>query len=237
MSKQEKKKVVIILVITVLLLVGVPWFLNNGDSFLDNGPPKDRVEAILADGLDTTKSTFLDEENRKFEEQIAGEFEKIKILASISGNEVLEIARIYRDVNDYQAAIELYEIVQELGTDDFLVAVDIGDIYLEMGQPTKAAEAYQLGLIKFPSIYELHIGLAKAYKQIPDTPQYVVDDVYRNAILGNVGQYELYEALIDWLEKTDREKDTLQYYEIINKINPQPLLQQRIDNIKNKYQL
>ena len=237
MSKQEKKKVVIILVIAALLLVGVPWFLNNGDSFLDNDAPKDRVEAILEKGLDTTKSIFPADDNKKFEEQIAAELDKVEKLASIDGDEVLQIARIYRDVNDYQAALRLYEIVQELGTDDFLVSVDIGDIYLEMGQPAKAAEAYQLGMIKFPAIYELHLGLANAYKQIPDTPQYVVDDVYRNAILGNVGQYELYEALIDWLEKTDREKDTLQYYEIINKINPQPLLQQRIDDIKNKYQL
>ncbi len=229
------KKLVLLAVIAVILAIAVPFFLTYGDGFLTEKTPTQKTILLLQEGIDTSHSLFTTGENRGFEEEIRVSVQEFKQGATITDEQALEIARILDDLNDNQKALVMYEIAEELNSEDYLLLADKGDLYLELGQPELAAKTYEFAKIEFPSIYELYLGQAKAYMQIPGTPQYVVDDVYRQGLNEIPGQYELYEAFIDWLEKTDRESETIPYYEVINSINPQPLLDQRIAELKSKY--
>lgn len=236
MKKNElNKKFLLLLTVGILLLVSVPLFLTYGDAYLQKDTPTERTVSLLENGIDTSKSLFSTGENRGFEEEIAlsvAEFEEGKTLTA---EKAVELARILHDVKDYEKALVMYELALDLEADDFLVRVHRGDIYRAIGQPEQAAEEYELAKIKFPSLYEIYIGQANAYKDIPGTPQYLVDDIYRAGIAEIPGQYELYEAFVDWLNRTDRESETIQYLEVMNLINPQPLLDQQIEDLKNKY--
>jgi len=236
MKNSQNVKLAILGIIALVLLIAVPLFLTYGDQFLSKSSPTERTIELLEGGVDTSNSLFSSGENRGFEEEIRISVAELEQGATITDEKALNLARILHDIKDYEKALVLYDIALELGSSDFLILVDKGDIYLAQGRYEEAAKQYEKAKIDFPTIYEIYIGQANAYKQIQDTPQYVVDDVYRQGISRIPGQYELYEAFIDWLEKTDRENETIEYYEILNKINPQPLLQERIDELKNKYE-
>ena len=84
-------------------------------------------------------------------------------------------------------------------------------------------------------VFEAYLGLAEAYKLIEGTPDYVIDDIYEESIYRHNGKFDVIEAYIDWLEETDREEETLKYYQMLNQILHQPALEEIISDLQQKY--
>jgi tetratricopeptide (TPR) repeat protein len=234
MEKKESSKVLIIVSAAIGLLIAVPLFLKYGDAYLSEASPQEQVLSVLEEGIDYSNSLFSPEDHDGFTQQITNARAEIKEASVMTGDEVLVLARIYKDVRDYDKALRLYAIAEEIGTEDLFLETDMGEIYLLKGEPELAAQQFELSKIRRPGLVESYIGLANAYKEIEGTPQYVIDDVYREGIMEAPGFFEIYEAYVDWLEKTDRAEETLPYLEIMNEIAPQSVLEQKIQTLKNK---
>lgn len=230
-----KKKNLIKYAVMAVIVSGIAVFaVFYADSIGREKPAKDRVISVLEHGINTSGSAYSDEEIRNKAEAINSKLNALYSAENVRVESVVELADMARDLNDYDAALDLYAIADSMNPTDLFYKIDRGWIYLERRQWERARQEFELLKTSFP-VHETYLGLAEAYQNIDGTPRYIIDDIYKEGLQRNFNRSELLSAFIDWLEETDREAETLQYYEIWNNQAPQQVLQEKINRLKHKY--
>ena len=234
MIKEEKKKIMVLGVATIILIVVVPiWF-----SYINKTPktltPQEQVIVIAKDGLDTSNSIMDENDTQEYVDEFNEIYEDIKSNGINDFEQVVQLGFKAKNVRDFYTALALYDIVDLLNPDDKFYLVDKGNIYIELQQWENARQVFEPMRVNFP-VFQAYLGLAKAYQNIDETPDYIIDEIYEEAIYRHNGRFDLLEAYVNFLEKSGREEKALKYYEMMNQIAPQQILEDKINELKQKY--
>lgn len=223
-----------LIVLAVLIIGATTFFVLKSDSL--NGPrtAEAQVQQIVDRGFDTSQSLYIAEETASIKAELDD-----RLARFLDGRErtvlnLLDAARSVRDLRDYDQALALFAVADTMNPQDLFYKIDVGRIYLERQQWEGARAVFEPMKVTWP-VHEAYLGLAEAYKHIEGTPEYVIDQIYEESLYRHDNNFEVAQAYVEWLEATDREDKTLKYYEIMNRINPQPLLEQKIADLKAKY--
>jgi tetratricopeptide (TPR) repeat protein len=218
------------LVIFIVVLFAI--FQPSSDGTSTN--LKKEALAIWGSEIDLSNSLFPEEDHPIVLEQIEEVYNDIQALDQITVEHVVELARQADRIRDYEKALALYELARLQDPEDKYFLVDYGKVYLELQQWENARKIFEPMRIDYP-VYDAYLGLASAYKNIDGTPDYVIDDIYEESLQRHRFRYEVTQAYVKWLEATDREDQTIPYYNILQNASPQELLEKRIEELEQKY--
>jgi len=235
MMKISQNRPVLTLIALALLIVGATtFFVLNADKL--NGPraPEVQVKQIVDRGFDTSHSLYIPEETESIKKNIDERLAKFLDGRERTVLNLIDAARAVSDIRDFDQALALFAVADTMNPQDLFYKIDVGRIYMERQQWEAARAVFEPMKVTWP-VHEAYLGLAEAYKHIEGTPNYVIDQIYEESLYRHDNNFEVVQAYAEWLEKTDREQQTLKYYEIMNRINPQPLLENKIAELKAKY--
>lgn len=233
MDKQQKRILTYSISGAIILLVAL-FAIFQPTTITKKGTLKEQTFEIWGDGVDLSNSLFPPSDYAAVQAEINENVEEIEARETITGEQVVVLAREAYKVRDYNKAEQLFELATTTDFSDKYYLIDYGNMYLEMGQWENARRIFEPMKITYP-VHEAYIGLAQAYKNIEGTPDYVVDAIYEESIQRNFNQFEVVQEYITWLEATDREEKTLPYYQILNEKVPQEALERKIQELKQKY--
>lgn len=231
----NKKNLYVFVGLVVAVIAAVTAFVMAGKSLNESRDPKTKVAQLMAEGVDTSQSLFLPEELPGVLERINTRKQKFVEGTDSTAQNLMDMARLVRDVRDYDLALQLFSIVDTISPPDLFYKLDVANIYLERQQWEDARLVLEPLRQTFP-VREVFIGLATAYKNIDGTPNYVIDEIYEEGLFRTFSDFEVVEAYVKWLEQTGREEKTLPHYELMYEKAPQQILLDRINELKAKYQ-
>lgn len=223
-----------LLVAGVIVIAAASFFALKGDRLDSARSPQAQVQQIWARGLDTSRSLFTPEETVKLKGDADARISKFLSGEDPSAANLVGAARLVRDLRDFDQALALFAVVDTMKHPDLFYRVDMGRIYLDRQQWEEARQVFEPMKDTWP-VHEAYLGLAEAYEHIDGIPDYVIDQIYEESVWRNNGAFEVLEAYAKWLEQTGREEKTLPYYEEMNRLVPQKLLEDKIAALKAKY--
>lgn len=231
----NKKSLYVFVGLVIAVIAAVSVFVLAGKSLNESRDPKTKVARLMEGGVDTSKSLFLAEELPGVLEQIDSRKQKFVEGTDSTAQNLMDMARLVRDVRDYDLALQLFSVVDALTPPDMFYKIDVANIYLERQQWEDARLVLEPMRQTFP-VREVFIGLAKAYQNIEGTPNYVIDEIYEEGLFRTFSDFAVLEEYVIWLEQTGREEKTLPHYELMHAKAPQQVLLDRINELKAKYQ-
>lgn len=219
--------------VTIAVFFGVGVFVWKGNELGHKQNPQSQVAQILQNGIDTSHSLFTPDETQIVLGKAQDRADKFLSGSDATAQNLMDLARLVRDLRDYDKALDLFHVVDTMNAPDLFYKVDEGNIYLERQQWEDARQLYEPLRQTFP-IHEIFIGLAEAYKHIEGTPDYVIEDIYKEGEWRTL-KFEVYEAHAKWLESKGREQETIPLYEYMNQLAPQPIIENKLKELKAKY--
>lgn len=196
--------------------------------------PREQVIAILENEIDFANSLFLPEENENIRAKFNDRLNELRQASGIEAVEVVEIGREAKEIKDFDSAIKLFEIAESMNPEDLFFLVDKGRIYLELQQWENARKVFEPMKVTWP-VFEAYLGLAQAYENIEGTPDYVIDAIYEESIQRHQARFEVVLAYAEWLERSDREKKTIELYQGLQEVQPQPAFENKLKELQEKY--
>lgn len=230
----DKKTLGVLAGIALAVVLAATLFVVKGNELNQSRDPKARVAELMQNGVDTSQSLFLPEETQSVLAKVEERREKFVSGTDSTAQNLMDMARHVRDLRDHDLALELFAVVDTLKPVDIFYKIDVARIYLERQQWEEARKVLEPLRLTLP-IRETFIELAKAYQNIEGTPNYVIDEIYEEGIFRSFEDFEVLEAYVKWLEQTGREEKTIPYYEKMNQKVPQKILEDRIKELKDKY--
>lgn len=233
--KMSTNSPILKLVALALVIIGATtFFVLKSDSL--NGPrsAEAQVQQIVVRGFDTSQSLYIAEETAAIKSDIDQRLAKFLDGRERTVVNLVDAARAVSDLRDFDQALALFAVADTMNPQDLFYKIDVGRIYLERQQWEAARAVFEPMKVTWP-VHEAYLGLAEAYKHITGTPEYVIDQIYEESLYRHDNNFEVAQAYVEWLEETNREEKTIKYYEIMNRINPQPILENKIAELKAKY--
>lgn len=231
---QEQKKLLILAAAALVVIAIVSFFVVNGDRLTTTRTPQAQVEQIWSRGIDTSRSFFTPEEAVMLTGQVEERINKFLSGEDPSAQNLVDAARTVASLRDFDQALALFAVVDTMNHPDLFYKVDVGQIYLERQQWEAARQVFEPMKVTWP-VHEAYIGLALAYQNIEGTPEYVIDEIYNESLFRHRNEFAVMEEYVKWLNKTGREEKTLSLYEEMNRKAPQKILQDKIAELKAKY--
>lgn len=230
----ERSKLLALASLAVVVVLSVSLFVARGQDWGTPRNPQQQVQQIAKRGFSLDKSLFTAEENELVLGDINRRLEEFTSGSNATVENLVDMARKVRDLRDYDQALALFAVADTMNPADLFYKLDIGRIYLERQQWEAARQVFEPMKITWP-VHEAFLGLAEAYKHIDGTPNYVIDQIYEESVFRNNGEFSVLEEYAEWLEKTDRGEKAIPYYEEMFRLVPQPILEQKIADLKAKY--
>jgi tetratricopeptide (TPR) repeat protein len=231
---QEKKKLLVLGVAALVVIALVSFFVMNGDRLTTTRTPQAQVEQIWSRGIDTSRSFFTPEETAMISGNVETRINKFLSGEDPSAQNLTDAARAVNSLRDFDQALALFAVVDTMNPQDKFYKVEVGNIYLERKQWEAARQVFEPMKVTWP-VHEAYIGLATAYQNIEGTPEYVVDQIYEESMFRHRNEFAVLEEYVKWLNKTDREEKTIPLYEEMNRKAPQKVLEDKIAELKAKY--
>lgn len=228
---KQYKHLIIAAIIAVLAGGGIYAYLQKESTPLNRVEEAKKITlATAADGIDFSESLYPEEDLPLIEQKIQEAVDKIHSDGTFTEQHLFGVAQWYFTSNDYDGALKLYEAADVLGAGDLDYRINRARIYLKRGQVQDAITELQLIVPDWP-VPETYLTLADAYKQLPDTPNQVIDDIYLDGLAAQRShRTELLEALARWYEATDRGELAIEYYEeLIDTVDDPTPYQTRVD--------
>jgi tetratricopeptide (TPR) repeat protein len=225
-------------VTAVLIAGGVYFYTANGTSTnTDNRveTAKQITLTVIDSGIDFSNSIYPPEDEPLIEQRIEDAKQKILTESPFQEQHIFGTATWFYTTNDFDRALKLYEAADILEAGDLNYRINRAQINIKRGNIDPAITELQVLATDWP-IPATFITLAEAYKLLPDTPNYVIDDIYADGLSKQVSRtFDLLEATINWYEASGRPEAAIEYYEDIIKLVPDPTeFQNRLNEIKNQ---
>lgn len=195
--------------------------------------PREQVIEILEDGVDFSNSLYDESENQTLQKEFDDQLAKYKKIESVTAEQLTELGIKIAGVRDFQTAIRVFNIIDQLNPDDLFYLLEKGRAYLELQQWEQARLVFEPMKQTWP-VYEAYLGLIESYKHL-DVPNYIIDELYEESIFRHRARFEVLEEYAKWLEETGRADKSIKYYELMNEKEPQEILQKKIDQLKALY--
>ena len=229
----KHKQLLVLALAAVVIIVGTAMFVLNSTKLNQDRRPEKQV-AVLQSRIDYSHSLFPTDQTAAIHKEIDERLAKFIDGRTRTVENLVDAARQVRDIRDMDTALALFAVADTMNPIDLFYKIDVGRIYLERQQWEAARQVFEPMKITWP-VHEAYLGLAEAYKHLDGTPNYVVDQIYEESLYRHDNNFEVLEAYAKWLEQTNREEKTIKYYEMMNRLAPQPVLEQRISELKAKY--
>ncbi len=230
-----KNKQLLVLVIASLVIIGsTVLFVLNSAKLSSATKPEVQVERIVKQGIDYSHSLFPPDQTEALKKEIDEQLASFVDGRARTVENLVSVARLVRDVRDMDSALTLFAIADTMYPKDLFYKIDVGRIYLERQQWEQARQVFEPMKVTWP-VHEAYLGLAEAYQHIEGTPNYVVDQIYEESLFRHDNNFEVLEAYAEWLEETDRGAESIKYYEMMQRLAPQPALEQKIKELKAQY--
>lgn len=229
----EQGKLFVFAGIGLAVLVAVGVFVWKGSDLTAKRSPQQRVAEIMEEGIDLSNSLFPDEDEAAVLAKVDERKSKFLSGSDATAQNLMDMARHVRDLRDYDTALELFAVLDLMTPPDQFYKIDVGNIYLERQQWEEARQVFEPLRVTLP-IHETYIGLAEAYKHIEGTPDYVIDEIYKEGEWKTM-TFAVYEEHAEWLTEIGREAETIPLYEHMYELAPQTILDEKIKELKAKY--
>ncbi len=232
MTDTKKYALIALIAFPVVALVSV--LITRLDQRGTEPNVRNEAIAILNEPIDFSQTLYPEEDRPLVVELLNKERADLESAPAVEWETLANLASMYKDIRDYQHALELYALLDRVNPPDKFYKLERGMMYLAMGNAQQSVSEIQPLKQEWP-IPETFTALADAYKQLEGTPHYVIDDIYEEGIFRHNSQFDIVWEYIRWLEETDRESETIEYYEQIYAQNQDPAAKQKIDELKEKY--
>lgn len=235
-----KKPQIAVLLLGIVVAAGVYAYVSGIATLepqTNQAKAMETVFAIIDEGVDFENSLYPPEDYPVVTEKLEAYKEVIKEAGEITTQDVDGIMSWFYTASDYDHVFQLAEVNDFLDAEDFSYRIVRARANMKIGNLDAART--ELQLIKQDwGVPDTYLTLAEVYKLTPDTDNSVIDDIYKEAIdrITATGRFEVIQAYIEWLEDTEREEMTIQYYEELNSLLPQEQLETRLKDLKQKYQ-
>lgn len=234
MKKSEYKKLVI-LGIGAAIVIALSIFTVLGLTQSQSRNLKKETLKILNEGIDYSNSKFPDEDLDQIKIDIQKRRELVESSSNISNQTLVDIAFFVQQVRDFDKAERLYLLVDASGYSDKGYKLNQARVYMELKEWESARKILEELTLTYP-FQDSFILLADVYKNISDTPNYVIDEIYETGIKTHIASTGLKTKYIDWLESSGREQLALPIYMELIKEFPDSGYEGRIQELQQKYQ-
>ena len=222
--------------ITVAFVGGVYWYTDQNKEVINHTEAvKQTTLDVIDSGIDFSNSLYPPEDQPLIREKLQEARDKITNDELFTEQHIFSTAIWYYNSNDFDRALTLYDAADLFGAGELNYRISRATINIKRENLDDAIKELQLLTTAWPTP-ETFLALADAYKKLPDTPNYVIDDIYADGLAKqNSHTFELLEAAIKWYEQTYRPQEEIEYYERIIKLVEDPTTyQNRLDEIKNQ---
>ena len=230
--KKSKKKIIIYGIVAVLL-IGWLSLIFFGEPVGRELSLKQQFIEATEDGVDPSNSGFPPEETAQVIDDINIKINLVLAKSEVTAADLISLAQSVVLIRDRDLAFDLYDIIDQTGTTDFGYLVRKGNLYLESKEWEQARLVLEPLKISWPR-RETYLGLARAYENLEGTPDYVVDDIYEEALVRSFRHFSVLGAYASWLQRSGRFEKALPLYEEMNKDTPQESLTNTIAELKEK---
>ena len=230
----KNKQLLVLIAAVIVIIIGSVLFVLDAKQASIASKPEVQVEQIVKRGIDYSHSLFPADQTEAIKNEINERLAKFVDGQTRTVENLVDAARQVRDVRDMDTALAMFAIADTMHPVDLFYKIDVGRIYLERQQWEAARAVFEPMKVTWP-VHEAYLGLAESYKHIDGTPNYVVDQIYEESLFRHDNNFEVLQAYVAWLEQTGREEQTIKYYEMMNRLAPQPILEQKIKDLKAKY--
>lgn len=223
------------IIITISIVIFVLQSNTSEQTLADKrAEAQEQVLAVINNGIDLSNSLYPEEDFPLIKEKIEVEKDKILSEGLTSEHQIYAVATWYYTAKDYQGALDLYQAADLFETEQQDYRISRAVINRTLGNIEQARlELDQLKLDwPVPSTF---LELADTYKLIPDTPDYIIDDIYLEGISRSTKDVEvLLLAAINWFQETGRDEMAIPYIQdYLNYVND-PAMEQELIRLQNQ---